>query len=143
MKIISYWSKLLSDLNMYHFAESENKCFIKKPFVPGVFVWNFCISFIFSGQYENMDFSQILILRSTLKNFLHFLCISGINFLVHWTKKSFFMFYWIFCLLLFLNCLKMSTNKSGTIFLFTINTFESIQTEWSGNQEMSRTKKII
>ena len=37
----------------------------------------------------------------------------------------------------------MSTNKSGTIFLFTINTFESIQTEWSGNQEMSRTKKII
>ena len=42
--------------------------------------------------------------------------------LVHCTKKSFFMFYWIFCLLLFLNCLKMSSNKSGTIFC-TINTF--------------------
>ena len=107
-----------------------------------------CMLFVFLSYFQvNMiilTFQKNFIFTFNLKkNFLHFLCISGINFLVHWTKKSFFMFYWIFCLLLFLNCLKMSTNKSGTIFLFTINTFESIQAEWSGNQEMSRTKKII
>ena len=137
MKIISYWSKLLSDLNMYHFAESENKCFIKKTFC----VWCLCVKFLYFfhifrsiwkyGLFTNFDFTF------HVKNFLHFLCISGINFLVHWTKKSFFMFYWIFCLLLFLNCLKMSTNKSGTIF-FVYNKYFWVNLSWverqSGNE---------
>ena len=87
----------------------------------------FCISIIFSGQYENINFSQNLIFTFTLKTFSPFS-------LYFWHKlfgslnKEIFLH--VLLNFLFAIISKLSENvyqqKWNNFFLFTINTFESI-----------------